>query len=52
MGKTKRVAGADEPIAGIEVVAEPIIVQVPVLAIPVEVPHVAVAIRVLPDKNA
>ena len=51
MGKTKRVAGGDEPIVGVEVVLEPVVVQVPALAIPVEVPHVAVAIRALPDKN-
>ncbi|MEK7080498.1 MAG: hypothetical protein AAB925_01525 [Patescibacteria group bacterium] len=51
MGKTKRVAGADEPTAGVEVVVEPVVVQVPALAIPVKVPHVAVAIRALPDKN-
>jgi len=52
MGKTKRVAGTDEPVVGVEVVVEPIEVQVPTLAIPVEVRHVAVAIRVHPDRNA
>ncbi len=50
MGKTKKIAGGDEPIVGIEVVAEPVVVQVPSLAIPVQIPHVAVAIRTLPDK--
>jgi hypothetical protein len=50
MGKIKKVAGTDEPIVGVEVVAEPVVVQIPTLAIPVQVPHVAVAVRVLPDK--
>ncbi len=52
MGKIKRVAGGDEPVVGSEVAVEPVVVQVPALAIPVEVPHVAVAIRALPNKNA
>lgn len=51
MGKTKRVAGADEPIVGVEIVLKPVVVQVPALAIPVEIPRVAVAVRALPDKN-
>ena len=42
-------AGTDEPVVGVEVVAEPIEVQAPTLAMPVEVRHVAVAIRVHPD---
>ena len=52
MGKTKRVAGADELIVGVEIVLEPVVVQIPAIAIPVEVPHVAVAVRTQPDKNA
>ena len=49
MGKTKRVAGSDEAAIGVEVVVEPIVVQVPPAAIPVEIPHVAVAVRVMPE---
>lgn len=50
MGKIKKVAGTDEPIVRVEVVAKPIVVQNPALAIPVEVKHVTVTIRILPDK--
>ena len=39
-------AGANETIVAIEVVAEPIDVHDPLLAIPVEVQHVAVAVTV------
>ena len=49
MGKTKKVAGGDEPIVGVEVVLEPVVVQAPVLAIPVEAPHKTAATRALPD---
>ena len=49
MGKTKRVAGADEPVDGAEAALEPAVVQRPPPAEPVEVPHVAIAIRTLPD---
>jgi len=49
MGKTKKVAGADQPIVGIEIVVEIVVVQIPTLAVPVEVPHVTVAVRVLPE---
>ena len=51
MGKIKRVVGADEPTVGVEIIPKPIVVQIPTLAIPVEIPHVAVAIRAQPDKN-
>jgi len=50
VGKTKKVAGKNEAIVGVEIVVEPVVVQIPPLAIPVEVPHVAVAIRIQPDK--
>lgn len=49
MGKTKKIAGTDKTIVGVEVVAEPVVVQIPTLTIPVQVPDVAIAIRVLPD---
>ena len=49
MEKTKKVAGGDEPVVRVEIVVEPVVVQVPALAIPVEVPHVAVVIRVHPE---
>ncbi len=39
----------DEPIVRIEVAAEPAVVQTPAPAIPVEVPHAAVAARAPPD---
>ena len=48
-GKTKRVAGGDQPVVGVEIVVEPVVVQVPAIAIPVEVPHVAIAVRALPE---
>ena len=51
MGKIKKVAGTDEPATGAEVEAEIAEVQVPPVAIPVEVRHVAVTIRVHPDRN-
>ena len=49
MGKTKRVAGTDQPIVGVEIVVEPVVVQVPATIVEVEVPHVAIAVRVLPE---
>ncbi|KKU16779.1 MAG: hypothetical protein UX24_C0002G0012 [Candidatus Giovannonibacteria bacterium GW2011_GWB1_45_9b] len=45
----KRVSRTRETIIGVEVVREPIEVQVPTLAIEIEIRDVAVAIRVLPD---
>lgn len=51
MGKTKKVAGGDEPIVGVEVVLKPVIVQIPLITVPVEIPHAAVTVRALPDKN-
>ncbi len=47
----KRVSWTDEAIIRIEVILEPIEVQVPALAIEVEVSNVAPAIRILPDKR-
>lgn len=52
MGKIKRVAGTDEPTAGVEVIVEIVEVQIPPVAIPVEVRHVAIAVRIIPDINA
>ena len=49
MGKTKRVAGTDETVVGVEIVVEPVIVRVPATIIEVEIPHVAIAIQVLPE---
>ena len=49
MGKIKRIAGTDEPAVGVEVIVEIVEVQVPPIAIPVEVRHITVAIRILPD---
>jgi len=51
MGKTKRVARNDQPIVGVEVVANIVVVQHPLATIPVGVPHVTVAIRIQPDEN-
>ena len=51
MGKIKRVAGANEPVVRIKVVVEPVVVQNPAVAIPVEIPRVAVVIRIQPDEN-
>ena len=48
MRETKRIARADHTIIGVEVVVEPIEVQVPALAIPVQVRDVALAITVTP----
>ncbi|TSC66966.1 MAG: hypothetical protein G01um101472_577 [Parcubacteria group bacterium Gr01-1014_72] len=42
----KRVAGTSHPIVTIEPVAEPVIVPVPPSTIAIEVPHIAVAVRV------
>ena len=50
--KIKQIAGAEKPIIGVPVVLEPIEIEVPLLAIPVKVRHVAIAIRVLPDHCA
>jgi len=50
-GKIKKVAEADQPVVGIEVIVEPIVVQVPAIAIPIEIERVAVAIGILPDKS-
>ena len=51
MGKTKKVAEADEAVVGVEVVVDPVEVQVPLLTISVEARHVAVAIGIHPDRN-
>ena len=50
MGKIKRVAGDDQPVVGVEVVAQPVVVQNPTVVVPVEVPHVAVEVRIHPDE--
>ena len=46
----KRVSGTGKPITGVVIVLEPVEVQVPALAVKVEVSDVAVAVRVLPDQ--
>ena len=51
MGKIKRVAGNEQAVVGVEVVVEVVVVQNPTIAIPVEIPHIAVAIRVKPDEK-
>ena len=48
--KIKRVSRAEKTIVGVPVILEPIEVEVPALAIPVEVRNIVVAIRVLPDR--
>ena len=48
----KLLAGTQEPIVRVPVVLEPVEVQVPPLAVPVQVRDVAVAVRVLPDQCA
>lgn len=45
----KRVSGNEETIIGVPVVVEPIEVQLPPLAVPVEVRHAEVAIAVTPE---
>ena len=44
----KRVSGTNEPIVGVPVVLEPVEVQLPPLAVPVEIGHVEVAVAVAP----
>ena len=44
----KLLAGTQEPIVRVPVVLEPVEVQLPLLAIPVEIRDLAVAVRVLP----
>ena len=50
-GQNEESCEADETVVRVEVVLKPIEVQIPVLAIEVEVRNVTVAIRVLPDKR-
>lgn len=45
----KRIARAQQPVVGVEVVLKPVEVQVPPLAVPVEVRDIAVAIAVGPE---
>lgn len=47
----KRVSGTDETIVRVEIVVEPVEVQDPPLAVPVEIRDVAVAVRVPPDRR-
>ena len=47
----KRFAGANKPVITIEVVIKPVEVQIPTIAIPVEVRHIAVATQINPDRN-
>ena len=46
----KRISGTSQAIIGIEVVLEPVEVEIPALAVPVEVRDVQVAIMVPPDR--
>ncbi len=45
----KIVAGTDESTIGVEIVPEPIEVQIPTIAIPVQIRHIAIAISIMPD---
>ena len=51
-GRTKRVADSGEAADLVEVIVDPVQVQVPLGAVPVEVRAVAVAIEVLPHRTA
>ena len=44
----KTLARANQTVVGVEVVLKPVEVQVPTLAVPIEVRHVAVAVGVAP----
>jgi len=50
-GETKRFAETDDAAVAIEVILKPVEVEVPVLAIPVEVRDVPVAVVIPPDEN-
>lgn len=47
----KRVAATHETAVGIEVIVEPVVVQLPTLVIEVQVHGVPVAVRAHPDRN-
>jgi len=47
----KRVSERDDAIAAVEVVLEPIEVQVPPAAVPVQIRHIQVAVAAAPDKR-
>ncbi|OHB19064.1 MAG: hypothetical protein A2913_00505 [Parcubacteria group bacterium RIFCSPLOWO2_01_FULL_40_65] len=47
----KRVSERHDAIVAVEVVLEPIEVQVPPVAVPVQVRHIQVAVAVAPDKR-
>ena len=49
--RTKRVSGTEQAFISVEVVLEPIEVQVPLVAVPVEVRDVPVAVAILPDRS-
>lgn len=49
MGKTKRVATGEETVVAIPIIVEIVQVQVTAIRIAVQVRHVAIAIRVLPE---
>lgn len=46
----KQVSGTEQTIIAIEIVLEPVEVQVPLIAVPVEVRNIAVAVRILPNQ--
>ena len=48
----KRFSERDDAIVAVEIVLEPIEVQVPPVAVPVEVRNVQVAVAITPDKCA
>ncbi len=47
----KRVSERDDAIVAVEVIVEPIEVQVPPVAVPVQVRNVQVAVAITPDKR-
>jgi hypothetical protein len=52
MGKTKKVATGEEMAVAVPIIIEVVQVQVAFIYVAIQVRHVAVATRILPDRNA